>query len=89
MSFLSIRGLHKRYAATPIFSDINCEIAQGEFVTLLGPSGCGKSTLLRCIAGLTDVNGGRSFSMARTWCPLARSSAASAWCSRAMRCSPT
>ena len=59
MSFLSIRGLHKRYAATPIFSDINCEIAQGEFVTLLGPSGCGKSTLLRCIAGLTDVNGGQ------------------------------
>ena len=59
MSFLSIRGLHKRYAATPIFSDINCEIAQGEFVTLLGPSGCGKSTLLRCIAGLTEVNGGQ------------------------------
>jgi putative spermidine/putrescine transport system ATP-binding protein len=59
MSFLSIRGLHKSYAATPIFSDINCEIAQGEFVTLLGPSGCGKSTLLRCIAGLTGVNGGQ------------------------------
>ena len=34
MSFLSIRGLHKRYAATPIFSDINCEIAQGEFCLL-------------------------------------------------------
>ncbi|TRX73675.1 ABC transporter ATP-binding protein [Pseudomonas mangiferae] len=59
MSFLSIQGLHKRYGATPIFSDIDCEIAQGEFVTLLGPSGCGKSTLLRCIAGLTEVNGGR------------------------------
>jgi putative spermidine/putrescine transport system ATP-binding protein len=59
MSFLSIRGLHKQYAATPIFTDINCEIAQGEFVTLLGPSGCGKSTLLRCIAGLTDVNAGQ------------------------------
>ncbi|OEC36095.1 putative spermidine/putrescine transport system ATP-binding protein [Pseudomonas cuatrocienegasensis] len=59
MSYLSIRGLHKQYGATPIFSDINCEIAQGEFVTLLGPSGCGKSTLLRCIAGLTEVNGGQ------------------------------
>jgi putative spermidine/putrescine transport system ATP-binding protein len=59
MSFLSIRGLHKQYAATPIFSDINCEIGQGEFITLLGPSGCGKSTLLRCIAGLTTVNGGQ------------------------------
>ncbi|PTQ72210.1 ABC transporter ATP-binding protein [Pseudomonas sp. GV071] len=59
MSFLSIQGLHKSYAATSIFSDINCEIGKGEFVTLLGPSGCGKSTLLRCIAGLTEVNGGQ------------------------------
>lgn len=59
MSYLSIRGLHKRYGDTAIFSDINCEIGQGEFVTLLGPSGCGKSTLLRCIAGLTEVGGGQ------------------------------
>ncbi|MFG0414321.1 ABC transporter ATP-binding protein [Ectopseudomonas khazarica] len=59
MSFLSIQNLHKSYGDTRIFSDINCEIAQGEFVTLLGPSGCGKSTLLRCIAGLTGVDGGQ------------------------------
>ena len=59
MSYLSIQGLHKSYGATAIFSDINCEIAKGEFITLLGPSGCGKSTLLRCIAGLTGVNGGQ------------------------------
>jgi len=59
MSYLSIQNLHKSYASTPIFADIQCEIAKGEFVTLLGPSGCGKSTLLRCIAGLTPVNGGR------------------------------
>lgn len=59
MSFLSIRGLHKRYGQTTIFTDIDCEIGNGEFVTLLGPSGCGKSTLLRCIAGLTEVDGGQ------------------------------
>lgn len=59
MSYLSIQNLHKRYGDTAIFSDINCEIAKGEFITLLGPSGCGKSTLLRCIAGLTGVNGGQ------------------------------
>ncbi len=58
MSLLSIQNLHKSYGDTRIFSDINCEIGQGEFVTLLGPSGCGKSTLLRCIAGLTEVDGG-------------------------------
>ena len=59
MSYLSIRSLHKSYGATPIFSNIHCEIEKGEFVTLLGPSGCGKSTLLRCIAGLTEVDGGQ------------------------------
>ncbi|MFZ3154875.1 ABC transporter ATP-binding protein [Pseudomonas sp.] len=59
MSYLSIQSLHKRYGDTAIFSDINCEIAKGEFITLLGPSGCGKSTLLRCIAGLTGVNAGK------------------------------
>src|SRR3990167_32486 len=59
MSYLSIQGLHKSYGSTAIFSDINCEIGKGEFITLLGPSGCGKSTLLRCIAGLTGVNGGQ------------------------------
>jgi putative spermidine/putrescine transport system ATP-binding protein len=59
MSYLSIRGLRKSYGSTPIFSEIDCEIGKGEFITLLGPSGCGKSTLLRCIAGLTGVNGGQ------------------------------
>ena len=59
MSYLSIQNLHKRYGQTSIFSDIDCAIGKGEFITLLGPSGCGKSTLLRCIAGLTGVNGGQ------------------------------
>lgn len=59
MSFVSVENLQKNYASTAVFSDINCSIERGEFVTLLGPSGCGKSTLLRCIAGLTSVNSGR------------------------------
>ncbi|WP_439861456.1 ABC transporter ATP-binding protein [Pseudomonas sp. MBLB4136] len=71
MSFLSIQGLHKSYGQTPIFSDIDCEIGQGEFVTLLGPSGCGKSTLLRCIAGLTGVNSGQILLDGQDLVPLA------------------
>ncbi len=39
--------------------DLNLEINQGEFVSLLGPSGCGKSTVLRIIAGLTDITKGQ------------------------------
>ena len=33
-------------------SDVNIDVAEGEFVSLIGPSGCGKSTLLRVIADL-------------------------------------
>ncbi|WP_439596014.1 ABC transporter ATP-binding protein [Falsiroseomonas sp.] len=33
-------------------SNVNLDIAPGEFVSLIGPSGCGKTTLLRVIADL-------------------------------------
>ncbi|MDQ7913632.1 ABC transporter ATP-binding protein [Pseudomonas sp. 102515] len=58
MSYLAVKGLHKRYGANTLFADIEFHAGQGELVTLLGPSGCGKSTLLRCLAGLTEVDRG-------------------------------
>jgi NitT/TauT family transport system ATP-binding protein len=39
-------------------ADINLDIAEGEFVSLIGPSGCGKSTLLRVIADLLQPSAG-------------------------------
>jgi len=44
----------KNYAAT----DVNLDIADGEFMVLVGPSGCGKSTVLRMIAGLEEITKG-------------------------------
>jgi len=44
-----------RYIA---LKDIDLEIAEGEFVSLIGHSGCGKSTLLNLIAGLTQASSG-------------------------------
>lgn len=38
--------------------DVNLDIREGEFVTLIGHSGCGKSTLLNLIAGLTKPTSG-------------------------------
>mgnify|MGYP004486566873 FL=1 len=51
---LKTSGLSKTFknAAEPALSDINLEIAEGEFICIVGPSGCGKSTLLNLIAGL-------------------------------------
>lgn len=39
-------------------SNVNLEIKQGEFISLLGPSGCGKTTLLRTIADLQQATSG-------------------------------
>lgn len=39
--------------------DVNLEIKEGEFFSLLGPSGCGKSTLLRILAGLETASEGQ------------------------------
>jgi spermidine/putrescine transport system ATP-binding protein len=38
--------------------DMDLEIGQGEFFTMLGPSGCGKTTTLRMIAGFEDPTTG-------------------------------
>ncbi|MEY3963467.1 MAG: hypothetical protein RLZZ106_722 [Cyanobacteriota bacterium] len=38
--------------------DIDLNIAEGEFISLIGHSGCGKSTLLNLMAGLTQASSG-------------------------------
>ncbi|WP_047689751.1 ABC transporter ATP-binding protein [Kocuria sp. ZOR0020] len=45
-------------AESPSVSNLDLEIADGEFLVLVGPSGCGKSTTLRMLAGLEDVTQG-------------------------------
>ncbi len=39
-------------------SDLNIDIADGEFIVLVGPSGCGKTTALRMVAGLEEISDG-------------------------------
>ena len=50
--YLRLRGIRKEFGAFAALSNIDLDIARGEFVCFLGPSGCGKTTLLRIIAGL-------------------------------------
>jgi putative ABC transport system ATP-binding protein len=56
---LQIHSLEKRYADTPVFSNVDLQAAQGEFIAILGESGVGKSTLLNCIAGLDQADAGQ------------------------------
>jgi len=39
-------------------TEVDLDVADGEFMVLVGPSGCGKTTLLRMIAGLEDISSG-------------------------------
>ena len=39
---------------TVALADVNIEVGEGEFISVMGPSGCGKSTLLNLI-GLLDA----------------------------------
>jgi putative ABC transport system ATP-binding protein len=55
---LRIQSLCKRYAETPVFSNVSLELATGEFVAIVGESGVGKSTLLNCMAALDDWDSG-------------------------------
>ena len=53
-----IKHALKKYGDRVIIPDLNLDIREGEFFTLLGPSGCGKTTLLRMIAGFNSIEGG-------------------------------
>jgi NitT/TauT family transport system ATP-binding protein len=56
---ISIQRLSKQFAnGTLAIRNVDLDLRQGEFVSLLGPSGCGKSTLLRIIAGLSQPSAG-------------------------------
>jgi len=55
---VSIDHVSKYYGTVCAVNDVQLDVAEGEFVTLLGPSGCGKSTLLRLVAGFLDPSAG-------------------------------
>jgi putative ABC transport system ATP-binding protein len=62
MALVEIRNVTKRYhkggeTITPL-DDVNLNIDEGEFVSLMGASGTGKSTLLNLVASIDQVDNG-------------------------------
>ncbi|MGQ3353138.1 MAG: amino acid ABC transporter ATP-binding protein [Phreatobacter sp.] len=56
---LQLKGLGKRFGASPVFSGIDLDVASGDRIAIIGASGSGKSTLLRCINFLERPDEGR------------------------------
>jgi len=54
-------SITKNYNDEPVVQDINLELPQGGFVSLLGPSGVGKTTLFNVLAGVENPDGGNVF----------------------------
>jgi multiple sugar transport system ATP-binding protein len=58
LSRIILKGINKSYGDVPAVRNLNLEVEEGQFLTLLGPSGCGKTTTLRVIAGLEEPDSG-------------------------------
>ncbi len=63
MPHIVIKDIRKTYDKGRVIAndDIDLEIYDKEYLTLLGPSGCGKTTLLRIIAGLAEPDSGEIY----------------------------
>lgn len=53
--------IDKRFQRTFILKDIDLDIGEGEFVTVMGPSGAGKTTLLNLLGFLDEPSEGEYF----------------------------
>lgn len=58
-SSISLQGISKIYKGKRVIDQLNLELQEGEFLSLLGPSGSGKTTILRMVAGLVTPDEGK------------------------------
>jgi len=61
MTKVIIKGLTKQFGKLTAVQDLDLDVKDKEFVSLLGPSGCGKTTTLNCLSGLETPTKGDIF----------------------------
>ena len=57
-SILEVRDLDAGYGDLQILTDVDLDVGDGEYVTVVGPNGAGKSTVMKSVFGLTAHMGG-------------------------------
>ena len=58
-TILKIQSLRKQIGDVSVLNGVDCEIREGEIISVIGPSGCGKSTFLRCLNALERPTSGQ------------------------------
>ncbi|MFB6123353.1 MAG: ABC transporter ATP-binding protein [Haloferacaceae archaeon] len=58
MSLLEVRNLDAGYGDLQILDDVDVDVGEDEYVTIVGPNGAGKSTVMKSVFGLTTHMGG-------------------------------
>ena len=58
-TLIQFRNIVMNFDEQLVLKNINLDIHENEFVTLLGPSGCGKTTLLRILGGFLQPTEGK------------------------------
>ncbi len=56
---IRLENISKSYDGQMVLDELELNIHENEFVTLLGPSGCGKTTTLRIIGGFANPDTGK------------------------------
>lgn len=58
---LELKDVHVKYGYIEALKGIDCEVNEGEIVTLIGANGAGKSTMLKAITHIIPVSEGKIF----------------------------
>ena len=53
---VDIKDVNKIYGTNHVVKDLNLQVEEGEFLTLLGSSGCGKTTTLLFICAFSHIS---------------------------------
>lgn len=57
-TIIEFRGVTKAYGHQVVLRELNLQVEQGSFVTIIGSSGCGKTTALKMVNGLLTPDAG-------------------------------
>jgi len=58
---IKVQNLTRRFGSLLVLDNINFDVAEGEFLSIVGPTGCGKTTFLNCLSKLIPTSEGNIY----------------------------